>query len=181
MTDLLRRARSITSPMAHRVSGATALPLVARLHVVARVGRERFAFPVADVDEARDEPEVTWAPGAQGGFVGQLHSRDTNVSAYDAGWALGIARASRAGGGALVLKRGTTRVAIVVDDVEDLMMVEPQWVRRVPGGTDPDAVLSGVCRAPRQLGGLICLVRVEALTRAIDALALASMTATASP
>jgi chemotaxis signal transduction protein len=137
------------------------LPLVERLHVVVRVGPERFAFPVSDVDEARDMPDLSWAPGASGGFVGQLLCRDRNVSAYDAGWALGVARDGLSAG-ALVLRHGTIRVAMVVDDVEDLVMVEPQWLRRVPGGADADSVLSGVYRAPRRQGGLVSIVRVPA-------------------
>jgi chemotaxis signal transduction protein len=157
-----------TSPT-RRTSGGTALPLVARLHVVARIGDERFAFPVIDVDEARDAPDVSWAPGAGEGFLGQLRSRDRNVSAYDAGWALGVPRNGIIRG-ALVLRHGETRVAMLVDDVEDLVMVEPQWVRRVPGGADDDAVLSGVYRAPRRQGGLVCLVRVGALVAHIATL-----------
>jgi chemotaxis signal transduction protein len=160
-------------PSTARTSGATALPIVARLHVVARIGDERFAFPVTDVEEARDAPDVSWAPGAGAGFVGQLRSRDRNVSAYDAGWALGVRRDGLAGG-ALVLRHGEIRVAMLVDDVEDLVMVEPRWVRRVPGGADDDAVLSGVYRAPRRQGGLVCLVRVGALVAHITTLAAAT-------
>ncbi|HVT41042.1 MAG TPA: chemotaxis protein CheW [Gemmatimonadaceae bacterium] len=139
-----------------------ALPLVARLHVVVRVGEERFAFPVADVEEALDAPSVSWAPGATDGVVGQLLCRERNVSAYDAGWVLGVARDGRTSG-ALVLRQGPACVALLVDDVEDLTMVEPQWIRRVPVSADIDAVLSGVYRAPRRQGGLVGIVRVAGL------------------
>jgi len=144
------------------------VPLVARLHVVARVGEERFAFPVSDVEEALDAPLLSWAHGAAEGVVGQLLCRGRNVSAYDAGWVLGVARDGRTSG-ALVLRQDAARVAILVDDVEDLTMVEPQWVRRVPGGSDIDAVLAGVYRAPRRQRGLVCIVRVRALIANVEA------------
>ena len=158
--------------MSDPVAGAEAtaaggVRLVSRLHVVVRVGSERFAFAVADVDEAHDDPELGWVPGAVDGMIGQLPWRGRNVSAYDAGSVLGVSRDALTAG-ALVLRLGTTQLALLVDEVEDLMMVEPGWVRRVPGGSDADGLLSGVYRAPRRQGGLVCIVRVSALFALLD-------------
>ena len=140
------------------------------LHLVARVGTERFAFPVAQVDEVIDAPGISWVPGARGGLLGQLDLRDRTLSAYDGAWALGIRRdaaaAANAAGGvgtALVLRDRNERVALVVDDAEDLRMVEPQSVRAVPGGADAEGVLRGVCIASERDRRLVGLVRVSAL------------------
>ena len=155
------------------VDSRTALPIVERLHVVVRIAAERFAFSVADVDEVREMPDLECASGATAGFIGQLRCGDRTVSAYDAAWVLGVPREKSATGaatqqpaqeaGALVLRRGAARVAIVVDEVEDLVMVEREWLRRVPGGADAESVLSAVYRAPRHQGGLVCIVRVPAV------------------
>ncbi len=125
------------------------------LHVVARVGDERFAFPVRDVEEAIDAPPIDWVPGAGRGLAGQLRYRDRTVSAFDGGWALGVKRAAF-GGTALVLRDGARRLALMVDDVDDLTVFAPDAVRAVPAGTDFDGVLSGVwCSGAAQLVGLV--------------------------
>lgn len=131
------------------------------MHLVARVGGERFAFPIGSVEEALDAPDVTPVPGTAAGLIGQLTIRDRTVSAFDAGWALGVQREGGAGA-ALVFRNGARRVALMVDDVEDLAQVEPSSVRAVPGGADTDGVLSGVWLAADG-ESVVSLVRVEAL------------------
>lgn len=148
--------------------GSIGHPVPARLHVVVLVGTERFAFPAREVEEACDAPELSWAPGASTGFVGTLRHRERSVSAYDAGWILGVPREGRFDG-ALVVRHGVSCVALMVDDVEDLVPLEPRWVRRVPVGADTDGVLSGVYQVPGGPGGLVCIVRVSTLVSQIGA------------
>jgi chemotaxis signal transduction protein len=62
-----------------------------------------------------------------------------------------------------VLRDGDRRVALIVDDVEDLCAIDMQGVRPVPRGADVDGVLRGVVFAPAPLEGLLGLVRVSAL------------------
>jgi chemotaxis signal transduction protein len=64
---------------------------------------------------------------------------------------------------ALVLRDGDRRMALIVDDVEDLCAIDMQGVRPVPRGADVDGVLRGVVFAPAPLEGLLSLVRVSAL------------------
>lgn len=130
------------------------------LHVVARVGGERFAFPVIDVDEAIDAPQIDWVPGAGRGLAGQLRYRDRTVSAFDGGWALGIPRTIE-GGTALILRDGARRLAVMVDDVDDLTSFATDAVHVVPAGTDRDGVLSGVWLAGA--AQLVGIVNTEAL------------------
>jgi len=120
------------------------------MHVVARVGSERFAFRVADVEEVLDAPELVAVPAAPAGLAGQLPHRSHTVRAYDAAWAFGIARSGTATT-ALVLRVADDRVALLVDDVEDLAALDAADMRPAPAGTDPAGVLRGVC-LPRAAG-----------------------------
>jgi chemotaxis signal transduction protein len=141
-------------------------PPVAELHLVTLVGTERFAFPVAHVEEVIDAPRLSWVPGAPDGLLGQMRHRDRTVSAYDAGAAFGVRRANGTGT-ALILRDDAARVAVVVDDAEDLQLVAPESVRAVPTGADADGVLRGVCIAAGR--GLMSLVRVDALVARVTA------------
>lgn len=128
---------------------------VGTLYVVARVGSERFAFPVTDVEEAIDAPQIDAVPGAALGLAGQLRYRDCTVSVFDGAWALGVRRAE-CSGTALILRDGTRRLAVLVDDVDDLTSFAPDAVHAVPAGIDSDGVLSGVWFAgAAQLVGLV--------------------------
>jgi chemotaxis signal transduction protein len=154
------------------VHGST-IPVDHSLHIVANVGGERFAFSVSHVEEAVDAPTVEWVPVAPAGMLGQLMHRGHMVSAWDAGWAFHLPRAATAGA-ALVLRDGSRRIAIVVDDVIEMARIESADLREVPGSADLDGVLSGVCLAKK--GGatrenLVNVVRVEALAAVLSSVA----------
>jgi chemotaxis signal transduction protein len=158
-------------PRPSRVSGgrpgfAAPSPPVAELCLVTRVGTECFAFPVAQVEEVVDAPNVSWVPGAPDGLLGQMRYHDRTVRAYASAWAFGVQPAKDAGTAwrtALILRAGDVRVAFVVDEVEDLQMVQPETVRAVPVGSDPEGVLRGVCFTAGVGRELVSLVRVDAL------------------
>lgn len=132
------------------------------LHIVVRVGDECFAFPVSHVEQALDAPVVESVPVAPTGMFGQLRHRGRMMGAWDAGWAFRLARPAVAGA-ALVLRDGPRRFALVVDDVLEMARIEPADVRAVPGGSDLDGVLRGVCFASGRGNALVSLVRVDAL------------------
>ena len=142
------------------------------MHVVARLGDERFAFRVADVEEVVDAPALIAVPNAPKGLAGQFVHRDRTVSAFDGSWTFGVARASETGT-ALVLRVDDDRMAIVVDDVEDLTSLDPDGVRAAPAGTDPGGLLRGVC-LPRAGGAsaasLIGVVNTVAVVARVSAL-----------
>ena len=142
-----------------------AMPVTAEraLHIVVRVGAERFAFPASHVEEAVDTPAVEWVPVAPAGMLGQVPHRGRMVGAWDAGWAFRLAAPAIAGV-ALVLRDGPRRVALIVDDVVEMESIDPADVRAVPGGGDLEGVLSGVCFSMRGGGrSLVNVVRVDAL------------------
>jgi chemotaxis signal transduction protein len=140
--------------LAHRTTA------MAPTHLVVRVGGERFAFRVADVEAALDAPQLTPLPVAPAGLLGELRYRDRTVRAFDAGWVLGVV-ADDLAATALVFRDGADRVVLVVDAVEDLVDIAPGHVRRVPPGADGEGVLLGVCLAAD--GRLISLVRADAM------------------
>ncbi|MFI5310487.1 MAG: chemotaxis protein CheW [Gemmatimonadales bacterium] len=109
-----------------------------------------------------DAPQLSWVPRAAEGLVGQVRHRGRTLSAFDAGWLFSVRRTAEATT-ALVLRDGDARVAVIVDDVEDLQLVEPESLRPVPAGTDPEGVLRGVSRAPARERPLMGLVNVDAL------------------
>jgi chemotaxis signal transduction protein len=145
--------------------------LSAHLHVVARVGEERFGFRVIDVEEAIDAPALIHVPNAPQGLVGQFLHRERTVSAFDSGWMFDVKRTGRAAT-ALVLRVSYDRIALLVDDVEDLTGIEDADVRAVPAGTDPSGLLRGVwlpSTVARDLSpvtsplSLVCLVNAVAV------------------
>ena len=143
----------------------------AAMHVIARVGAERFAFRVADVEEVLESPTLLAAPGSPAGLAGQVVHRERTLRAYDAAWVFGIARTQPLPGTtALVLRAADARVVLLVDDVEDLASLEQDSMRAPPHGTDPDAVLQGVCLPqagaaghPHDEGALIAVVNTAAV------------------
>jgi chemotaxis signal transduction protein len=124
---------------------------------------------VSHVEEALDAPHVEWVPVAPAGMLGQIAHRGRMVGAWDAGWAFRLTSPARAGA-ALVLRDGSRRVAVIVDDVIDMARIDPADIRPVPAGADLEGVLGGVCFAAGQAGGdahaghsLVNVVRVEML------------------
>jgi chemotaxis-related protein WspB len=155
------------------------------MHVVARVGTERFAFRVADVEEVLDAPALIAVPDAPSGLAGQLLHRDQTVRAYDGAWVFGIPRVGRAGT-ALVLRVAADRVAILVDDVEDLAALDADAIRTPPAGTDPAGLLRGVCLpgttgAAARDGALIGVVNAAAMMARTSSLRGAPARAGGSP
>jgi chemotaxis signal transduction protein len=170
---------------------------IGSLHVVARVGTERFAFRVADVEEALDAPRVLPVPGAAPGLVGQIRHRERTVGAWDGAWVLGtqtaegrpesgeagpdpaagrISPRSRVSGNlrtALILRHGDHRAALLVDDVDDLAVLEAARLRSAPPGTDPDGLLHGVALDQVTDIGLIGVVNVSALLERVERLGVA--------
>jgi len=143
-----------------RTSGRASGAVSGGPHIVIRVGAERFALPATVVHELIDAPAVTWVPGGGAGVLGQLRYRFRTVTAFDAAGALGVPRGDGPGA-ALILRDAARRIAIIVDDVEDLVNVEPSRVLPLPPGTDPDGLLAGVYIWEGAANVLVSVVRGE--------------------
>lgn len=132
--------------------------------LLARVGAERFAFPLGDILEVAEAPRLAPVAMAPAGVVGQCDHRGTLVPVLDAGTLLAAKR--DAGSGVLLLMSGEAGpMALLVDDVVDMVPVaEAQW-RPVPNTVGAAAaLLEGVLDLD---GTLAALVLTDALRAAM--------------
>lgn len=118
--------------------------------LVFRLGAERFGIALSGVDEVIDPPPTNAIPDAHPGVIGVATLRGELVRLYDPSPVL------RVGGdgprsAVLLFRRGTRRVGLVVDDVQDALMVDETEVQEVRGSDDSDRVLLGVVRRGREL------------------------------
>jgi chemotaxis signal transduction protein len=115
--------------------------------LVVRVGRERFALPVEAVEELVESPRPRPVPGAATAVLGVFALGSALLSLYDPAVVLG----ARVDGApvALVLRNGAGRLALAVDDADDVMRVDLSEVREAPrDGTDDDLVVGVLWRRP---------------------------------
>jgi purine-binding chemotaxis protein CheW len=123
-----------------------------RQHLIVRVGREWFALPLDAVDEALDFGELHRLPEMGETMLGVFSLRGALIPLFTPVGPLGVPLAT--GSAAIVFSVPGGRVAIAVDDVEDVLSIHPADVRRAPIDTD-DGVLLGVVRRGRDLVGVL--------------------------
>ncbi len=117
-----------------------------------RIGPERFALRLADVDEAVEAPVLHPLPDLPRHVLGVLAMRGRLVPVHAPTHVLGVGIGSL--GVALVL-HGDPPLALAVDDVEDVLMIQPRTLHDAPGVDDPDGVLVGVTRHDGRLVGVL--------------------------
>ena len=127
-----------------------------------RVGSELFAMDLAAVEEAVEVSEVHPVPEMPKAMLGVFNLRDRLVPVYSPARVLGVALTTTMTV-ALVLHVLNRRVALAVDDVEDVLQVATADVRRAPAPDAGEGVLLGVVRSG---GDLVALVHGEALALA---------------
>jgi chemotaxis signal transduction protein len=127
-----------------------------------RLGRELFAAELRAIEEAVDLDAVEQVPGTAASVRGVLTLRGALLPLLSPAAAVGVPldRASTA----LVVRDGAGRLAIAVDDVEDVMSVREDELRALPAGDARDAALvRGVVRRGRDL---VAVVDLDALIAA---------------
>jgi purine-binding chemotaxis protein CheW len=132
--------------------------------LVFRLANELFGIELAAVEEAIDLPPLRHVPEMPPAMLGVITVRGSLTPTYSPEGALGLALASRAS--ALIFKRGRGRVALVVDDVDDVCTLDLSQLRDAPGGDAGDGILLGVVR---RTDALLGLVDAEALIAACQA------------
>lgn len=143
----------------------TMTPAAQRL-LLARIGAETFAFPLADVLEVAEAPAVTPLPMLPAGVVGQSVHRGRLLPVIDAGALLGVPRTSPTGV-LLVIDIDGERAALWADDVLDMVTVEPRMRRPVPAGSGPaGALLAGVVYLGPGIAAMVAMDEVRATVRA---------------
>jgi purine-binding chemotaxis protein CheW len=129
-----------------------------------RVAGERFAIDLAAVEEAIDLPPVHHVPEMPPAMLGVITVRGTLTSVYSPGAALGLALHD--GTSALIFRRGRGRVAIVVDEVDDVATLDLSTLRDAPTADATDGLVLGVVR---QRDMLLALLDADALIAACQA------------
>ena len=131
-------------------------------HLVFRVGRELFALPLDDVEEAIDINQVQHIPEMGPTMLGVITVRGASVPLYAPAVPLGVTGERAKSALIVVTERG--RVALAVDDVDDVLVISPDAIRRSPLDFS-DQVLVGVTRRGRDLIGLLAAPALIAACR----------------
>lgn len=129
-----------------------------------RVANEHFAVELGVVEEVIDIPPIHHVPEMPDAMLGVITVRGSLTSLYSPGRALGLPPA--AGASALVFRRGRARVALSIDDVDDVVTLDLATLRDAPDPTSDRALVLGVARHG---AGLIALLDAEALLGACAA------------
>lgn len=126
-----------------------------------RIGGERFAVELMCVEEAIDLPDVHHVPEMPPAMLGVITVRGILTSVYTPRDALGLSLSD--GTSALIFRRGRSRLAVVVDEVDDVMTLDLANVRDTAALEAGEGVLLGVVR---QRDALLALVDADALIAA---------------
>jgi chemotaxis signal transduction protein len=133
--------------------------------LIVRIGRERFAVPLEAVDEMVETPRVRAVPGAQPGLLGLFTLGDSTLPLYSPAAILGVEPVGEQA--ALVMRGGRARIALAVDDADDVIRIALADVIDAPRtGHHDDVVLGVVWRE----GELLTLLDARAVVTCYAAL-----------
>jgi purine-binding chemotaxis protein CheW len=176
-----RRSSAISSDtMEFAVASATAtLPFRDRVRARAghvevlrfRVGTEFFAADLMASEEALERPAVHRVPGMPEQMLGVFSLRGRLIPVFSPTEVLGSSLASEFTA-AIVLRSGERRIALAIDDVEDVMTLDLGKLRDIPTASDPEGVLLGIAWHGNDL---VSLIDAEALLAACQAEQLVEM------
>lgn len=158
----MNRGAAEATPPTPLLGPASARRLAGDQHrvLLARVARERFAFPLAELQEAVDAPEIIAVPLAAAGLAGQCAHRGRLLPVFDAGVLLGVPREGGAGA-LLVLDGAGGPFGLLLDDVEDMVAAPRRAWRALPAA---EGRVGSVLRALLALDdGIAALVDVGVL------------------
>ena len=125
---------------------------VARLFVF-RVGGERFAVPLSDVDEVVDAQPIQRVPDSNATVLGVASVRGVLLTVYDPRPLLSVNGAVDAA--LLLFVRGGKRVALAIDDVFDPVVVAEGELLPAPSGIDSEGIVIGVVRRESTLTAVL--------------------------
>lgn len=131
--------------------------------LIARLGDERLAVPIATVSSVLDAPAVVPAPLAPAALAGHLEHEGQRLPVLDAGELFGVRR--HAGPGVAVVLREPA-VALWMDDADDVWEVAAEDLQPAPALRDLPPVLGGLLQRGSTVVGV---VDATALSAAIAA------------
>jgi purine-binding chemotaxis protein CheW len=110
--------------------------------LVVRIGAERFAVPLDAIDELVEQPRIRKVPGAPAHLVGLFTLGEATLPLFSPSMLLGME--PRGEQVALVMHGGGVRMAIAVDDADDVISVALADVLDAPRTGHYDDVVLGV-------------------------------------
>jgi chemotaxis signal transduction protein len=133
--------------------------------LVVRVGPERFGIPLDAIEELVEAPRPRTVPGADGALIGMFPSGERLIPLYSPTPFLGAHLAGPPV--ALVMYGGSRRLAMAVDDADDVIRVSLGEVRDAPRTARTDDFVLGLLHRD---GELVAVLDARALTAAFAAL-----------
>lgn len=130
--------------------------------LLARIGDERFVFPVGEIEEVFDTPAVESLPLLPEGVLGQVAHRGHRIAVCDPKVLLGVARGPGAGV-ALCFRKDGAAFALWVDDALDLVQGSAEAMRPMPPGMDGDGLLRGLLPVGPTLAAAVDVERLHEL------------------
>lgn len=110
--------------------------------LVVRIGNERFAVPLESVDELVEAPHLRTVPGAPETLLGLFTLGESLLPLYSPASILGAEPIGEQV--ALVMRGGRARLALAVDDADDVISVSLADVLDAPRTGHHDDVVLGV-------------------------------------
>jgi chemotaxis signal transduction protein len=150
--------REIVSPTAAASDADDASTLM----LLFRVGGELFAMALSSSEEVLEWPGVERVAGMSQSALGVFPLRGGLVSVYSPERALRVRREEEAGVLLIIRARGR-RIALALDDVEEVIQVELGSLKRPSPREAADGLLLGIARHG---DSLVAVVDVEALAAA---------------
>jgi len=132
-----------------------------------RVGAQSFGVPVLSVQDVISETPINRVPLAPPEVAGSLNLRGRIVTAVDMRRRLGMApRAEGDRSMSVIVEHGGELYALVVDDVGDVLWLEPAGLEPGPVTLSPDwrAVCTGLYRLETELLLVLNIAQVLMLT-----------------
>ncbi len=119
-----------------------------------RLGSETFAAELGAVEEAVEVPALHGLPEMQTGMLGMFDLRGKLLPVFSATNVLGVPL-TPGSTAALIVHGGERRIAVAVDDVDDVIDADCAQLRNLPGGADSDGVLLAILQRGTALASLI--------------------------
>ena len=119
-----------------------------------RQGGELFALDLRSADEVLEMPPLAPVPGMVNPMLGVFPLRGQYVPVFAPHAALGVGP-SAGHAVVLVLRRGARRVALALDDVDDVITVDASRLYRAPAADGAEGVVLGIERRGTDLVGIV--------------------------
>lgn len=127
----------------------------ARELLLFRIGAEFFAVDLAAVEEAIEVPDVHRLPDMPSAMLGVFTLRGRMLPVYSPAVCLDVSATTDAAVVLVMRSHGEQRVGLAVDDIEDVIQLDPAMMHRPPMPDPDDTILLGVTRHGTEPVGVV--------------------------